>query len=72
VVFGYPIPGEPGAIGFLREGDRRGDGIAGGLIGAYWDKVKDGELQRGHVGVNARRLLKLPAGQSEFGGRDDI
>ncbi|MGZ8719709.1 MAG: hypothetical protein ACXWXY_11115 [Aeromicrobium sp.] len=72
MVFGYPIAGEPGAIGFLRKGDCRGDGIAGGLISSYWDKVKDGELQRRHVRVNAWHLLKLPAGQLEAVGRDDI
>ncbi len=71
-MFGDPVAGEPGAIGFLREGDRCGDGIARRLIGTHGDKVKDGEFQRRHVDVNARRLRKLPTDRSAVGDRDDI
>ena len=71
-MLGDPVAGEPGAIGFLREGNGRGDGIARRLIGAYGDKVKDGEFQRRHVGVNTRRRRKLPIDPSAVGDRDDV
>ena len=61
MVFGDPIARIAGTIGFLREGYRRGDGIAGGLIGAHGDKVKDRKFQKGHTAFNTRAVPILPA-----------
>ena len=61
VVFGDPVARETQPVGGLRQRHRGRQRIAGRLVGAHRDKVKDGKT---HDGVNACSRANVPGGPS--------
>jgi hypothetical protein len=58
VVLGNPVASEAQPVGGLRQLHGGGQRIAGGLVGAHRDEVKDGKA---HDDLNARGGANVPS-----------